>query len=148
MIGRAAELYGATRDHLEEWSAQNGWVERAAAYDIHRDRLRLEAEASAWADVRKKELEAGEGALDAALAGLGSLDHRKLSAHAIANLLDTGSRTVRLAHGQPTDLVKGALLVHPTEVTQTIGRIVEISLRYIDDDRRDAFLRDVSGTAT
>lgn len=61
----------------------------------------------------------------------------------VVALIREGTRQVRLSKGQPTDLIRGALLVHGPVVTRLVGDIIEIFLPYVPEERQALAIMEV-----
>jgi len=94
-----------------KWSGQHDWIERSTQYEEHRTRLQREAEEKAdqeyWAkqriEFRKNQMKVGSAMYNVGASALPELRKRAaiLNAHEVAKLVETGSKEVSRALGDP-----------------------------------------------
>lgn len=77
-----------------------------------------------------------------------ALNPNDLDPGEVARLGDFFVRTGRLALGQPTDVIKGGIAIHPAEVTRIVQQIVGHALKWMAADvppaaMQEGFVRDV-----
>lgn len=148
---KVAQALGKTKKLIDGWCSRWNWVARADAYLAHLDERNRRTREEHLERLYEAEVVGGQSALVLAIQRLrGSengdveaLDGNKLTASDVANLASTGSRLARLGLGEPTDLIKGALMIAPAEHQRQISLIVDTAMRYIPDAEQAAFLREL-----
>lgn len=158
-LPKVAEALSKSLPLIKGWSAKHDWVNRAEAYDMYVDQRYREEREGDLAEMRRR-----EGALGALfqtvvfqrMRGHGEageddyvppLSARDLDAYSAAKLAESSVRLIRLSRGQPTELVKGALLVSGTELQRIAGDLIDIALKYIPEDRESLFMAEVHAYA-
>ena len=153
---KVAAALGKSEDLIARWSSRWRWVERADAVPRPPRPEAREARETAIKQLNDLEQAFGHSAMVMALQRLRgdrnaeepvtALDPNQLEPNDVMRLASDGSRLMRLAYGEPTDLVKNALLIHPTDVSRQIGAVVDVALKFIPDDLQAAFLRELEGS--
>jgi len=141
--------------HFGKWSSRWNWVARAEAYDLYldeRNRTRLEARRD---EILERVGQSGQLLSYAAIralagdveAGIEPLDPRQLAPAEIVRFIETAAKLEQQSLGQVVDL-RGAFLIAPAHVTKIVGVILDTALKYIPDEREEAFLRHAAVAAT
>lgn len=144
---------------LKEWSAKYGWVDRCDAYDVYVDRRFREAKESAAE--RMARLHGGLASLGTAqlavrLRGGEGRDGQRVEAldpnsiesfGELASALEKFVKIERLSAGQPTDFLRGGLTLTAADFEKFASRIVDLSLSYIPEERREQYLLAVESLA-
>jgi hypothetical protein len=158
-LAKVASALGKSKALVEGWSAKHGWVERAEAYDVYVDARWREEREGELGEMRRR-----EGALGALMQTLvfqrlrghgtpGEEDYvpamgaGELDVYGAAKLAESSVKLIRLSRGQPTELVKGALLVSGVELQRIAGDIIDIALKYIPEERESLFMTEVHAYA-
>jgi hypothetical protein len=155
-LARAGQHLGKGRAIIEEWSAKHHWVDRASDYDEYLDRQQREV----MEDARRKMLETHAEVASTMVAKASqrltgdpdnnvlALNVNRLSPQDVARWLELGSKTERLARGEPTEFIRGALYVAPEELSRIAGGLIEIALRHIPEGEQPSFVREVESFAS
>jgi hypothetical protein len=152
---KVARALGKSKALIDGWSSRWHWVARSDAYLEHLDEQQRQLREENIRQLHDLERVLGQSALIIALqrlqgdddANVAPLNPNHLNATEVATLLDRGSKTLRLALGEPTDLVKAALMIHVADHQRQLGAIVDVALRYIPEDEQATFLRELQAQA-
>lgn len=150
LVKVAAAVKKAER-HIASWSAKHQWVERVRAWERELDekrRRQLETEQSRMRTRHKGMLAAATRDIIDRMEGNPSRNVVKWSPNSLdgADLiraLEVVIRNDRLAHGEATDIVKGAFLYRADELRKVAGDLIDIALRYIPEEAQALFRSDV-----
>jgi hypothetical protein len=152
---KVAARLGKSTTLIEGWCTRWNWVARSDAYLEHLDEANRRAREEGIQLLHELERQVGQEALFIALqrlrgdddAQVRPLNANNLNATEVATLFDRGSKAMRLALGEPTDLVKAALMIHVADHQRQLGAIVDVALRYIPEEEQATFLRELQAQA-
>lgn len=153
---KVAEAVGKNVTLIGRWSKLYRWVERAERYDVYLDRRRREQAEDERERARRRHQGLGAAMQTVAIqrlrgdenASIAGLDVNTLDPAAVARFAEVGVKLERLALGEATDLVRGVVTNVPAaEFVRITGRIVDLALDLLPDDRRDAFILGVQALA-
>jgi hypothetical protein len=143
-LAAVGQALGKTKAACEPWSSRWGWVERAAAWDDHADRLDRERDlAERHAAIRKMNDEharVGHAAIVLASQKLATLDPeaiRELRLGDAIRLIEVGAKIERLARGESTERVG------MREAMAWVDGFLEVALAHLPFEGQEAFLLDV-----
>lgn len=134
---------------IQKWARQYEWHDRCEAYDLYTDRRRREQEETRREQVLAQHLFAGQLLVQASIQRLqgskevGKLDANRMDWGDVPRALEVGVRTQRLAMGEPTDFVKGALALTPPQVQEIVRDVIGILMVYVPEEREPAAVRDL-----
>lgn len=109
-IAKVGEKLGKNKITLEQWSAKNGWVDRATAWDGELDRIRQQEEMRlARLEVRRmRERQAKDGMAmqEKGRKALEFLIETDLSANDVVKLIVEGGKHERIARGDVGEVIE------------------------------------------
>jgi hypothetical protein len=79
---------------------------------------------------------------------IAALNPNRLSPQDVARFTELGTKTERLARGEPTEFIRGALYVAPEELSRIAGNLIDIAMRHIPEGEQAAFVREVETFAS
>jgi hypothetical protein len=155
-LARVAEHLGKSKALIEGWSRQWHWVDRASDYDEHLDRQARQVVEDARRRMLEEHAELGHSLVTMARLRMnGSEDGRvnalnpnRLTPQDVARFTELGTKTERLARGEPTELIRGALYVAPEDVSRIAGNLIDIAMRHIPEGEQPGFVREVEALAS
>ena len=139
-IAKVGEALGQGERSLKEWSREYGWVERAAAYTDHLDRLYL---AGIEDDIVRRRREVNERISEAASAlhygamsrlygvadekqPVAAIDFNTLDADDIVRWFESSAKWGRLSIGLPSD-VTGAMVITLQDLHYLLRTLLELA---------------------
>lgn len=155
-LAKAASETGKNRTTLSDQSAKYRWQDRVDAYDFEMEKRHHEGRMTAIDRMYEEADTVGSALMAAAVTKLrgrrassnspeiSPLDIDALEPNEIRQFIVDGFRMRLLANRQPTDYVKGALLIHPSELTSIVGEIIDICLPEIPPARQGYVLSQIS----
>lgn len=104
--------------YIQDWSSKNRWVERATAYDDHRDEIRRKASEDALAEMSRKHAEGMRDIFEKGLNRIKELESEDIRGALALELAMSGMKGERLARGLTTDSIAqtvngGGQALHP-----------------------------------
>jgi hypothetical protein len=113
-----AEKLGRHRSLIERWSKNNGWVERAQAFDEELEKRAILENAQLRKQMIKDHAEVSRQLLFKVKDAVEHIKPKTLSPYEIAKLLEIAVKVERLSRGQSTDISE---ISHSGEVTQKVN---------------------------
>ena len=92
---------------MRQWCAKFKWVERREAWEDEKDRLVREELVRGVTAMRKNHTDIATQMLVKALRGLQALPAERMTAYAIAQMVDIASKLERLSRGEATERTEG-----------------------------------------
>lgn len=156
---KVSRQVGKNKGLMDRWSSRHGWVERVAAWDAERDRVKREAELDETEAMGRRHAQQAQALLQVLTAPAVALIkrlqdedqakafyeqlHRMPAEDALALIGKTAAhfpnvmKVERLARGESTERVEGKLTIE--HVGQIVVEIGNEALKYIPDEKRDQF---------
>jgi hypothetical protein len=133
-VKKVAEKVGRSVRMMWDLSSKWDWLNRAEAYDLHMQRLKLAAQEKARIEMAERQAREGTTLQNIAMGGVKNLLDQtgqvrkdvEITPSVIARLLEVGVKIERLARGEPTDNVAAD---HTGEV-----KVVRLPTPAEDDD--------------
>jgi hypothetical protein len=155
-ITRVAEHLHKARPLIAGWSRKWHWVERASDYDEYLDRQGREVIEDARRRMLEEHAELGHSLVTMARqrmngdpdSGIVPLNANRLSPQDVARFTELGTKTERLARGEPTEFIRGALYVAPEELSRIASNLIDIAMRHIPEGEQAGFVREVEAFAS
>ena len=113
-----AEKLGKHRSLIERWSKNNGWVERAQAFDNEMNKRSILENAQLQKQMIKDHAEVSRQLLFKVKDAVKHINPETLSPYEIAKLLEIAVKVERLSRGESTDISE---ISHSGEVTQKVN---------------------------
>lgn len=102
-ISKLAKESSFSYDHLRKLSAQNDWINRAAAYDTYLDNLVREKSEEEIIEMRKNHALLASQMIKKAAKRLLTIPEEEITATDIVRLVDVGVKIERLSRGEATE---------------------------------------------
>lgn len=118
-MAKAGEILGKYPGGLEEWSAKNDWVKRAAAWDDEMDRIARKEHLAEIKKMRERHAGIAQRALEKVAEALETIDPAEMKDGDVARLMDTASKLERLSRGDVGDVIEerdGGKAVDPVQI--------------------------------
>ena len=105
--GKVGEKYGKSAALAERLCTRWRWVDRREAWEDEKDRLVREELVRGVTAMRKNHADIATQMLVKALKGLQALPAKRMTAYAIAQMVDIASKLERLSRGEATERTEG-----------------------------------------
>ncbi len=107
---------GRTRGYLpqiEHWSSLHKWVKRANAYDDYMAKVKVEAQKAAIIEMAERQAKEGFYLQSRGIERLKLLALNEMAARDAIHAVTEGAKLERTARGEPTEIIKGDIIVRP-----------------------------------
>lgn len=130
------------KGQLQEWSAKYDWVARCEAYDIHMDKLRLQAMEEEIQAMVKRQTHNAMLMQEKALEYLRTRGFPKATLRDVVALMIEGAKLERLNRGEPTEntATKSKVEVSGEVKTTNVNRKEKITRIIADPEAKEALI--------
>lgn len=122
-IREASEVLGKQHRLLEKWSAKWNWLYRIQEWERDQDRVRVEADREAVAEMSRRQAQIAVTFQTKLLERLINVNTEELTAADLARWFEVSVKVERLARGLPADTVR-------QEISGPGGGSIDVSSRY------------------
>lgn len=105
-VRRVCNITGRAPKTLEVYSAENKWVERAAAWDNEQDRIIRAENLKAIKKMRKKHADVANAMILKAAKALQRIPDDEISAREVSQMVDVASKLERISRGDVESVVE------------------------------------------
>lgn len=124
---KVAEQLAKSRTLITRWSAQDHWVDRAAAWDDEQDKIARQAQIDEIKKMRKRHADLATAMLVKAAKALQRIPEDEIKAGDVSRMVETASKLERISRGDVGEVVE----------ERDGGQTLPVVQFYMPDNHRD-----------